>query len=161
MDALQDEFVQLLAWPAHSLIHRLVSVWVNALSTLYFLLTATLMNVFKFVKTVSDNKSAGIVFQNVPTLLSTVHTKSFTWLIVPINFVFYIAQINSFHLLTTKTTNVPKDVPMVHLPTISPNNVFPNVPLYQTTHSHKIHPIFVCSNVQSEVMEAHKICSVF
>ncbi len=118
------------------------------------------MSVSKSVKTVSDNKLAGPVFPNAPTLLSTAHTRSFTWLIVPINFVFYIAPIKLFHLLTTKTTNAPKDVPMALLPTILQNNVFPNVPLCQTIHLHKIHPIFACSNVLSVVTEARKICSV-
>lgn len=45
------------------------------------------------------------------------------------------------------------------LPTISPNNVFPNAPPFQMTHSQKTHLTFVCNNAQSDLMELHKTCT--
>lgn len=157
MAALLEEFAQLPVWMILLPTHQPVSVWLNALSILCSLLTVKLTSVFKYVKMGSDKKSTGLALLNVPTSLSTLPTKSFTWLIVPINSVFCTAQMSWFPSRTTKTINVLKDAQMVLLPTTLLNNAFPNVPLYPMTHSHKIHPTSACSNVQSVVMEVHKI----
>lgn len=95
MAVLLAEYARQLASLEHLPTHQLVSVLVNALSILCFLLRAAiLMSVFKYVRMDLDKKSAELVCLNAQISLLTAPTRSFIWLIASISSVFYTAPIN-------------------------------------------------------------------